>query len=61
MEKFEEFGRKLDRELEKLKAMVEKEIKPATVRKAAAVLRQESERLAKLAEEIDAKHVEKQP
>ena len=57
--KFEEFGRQLDRELEKLQSVLEKEIKPATQRKAASVLRQVSERLAKLAEQIDAQHVEK--
>ena len=61
MNKFEEFGRQVDRELEKLQSVVEKEIKPATKRKAASVLRQVSERLAKLAEEIEAQRVEKQP
>jgi hypothetical protein len=61
MEKFEEFGRKLDREIEKLMSMVETEIKPATKRKAADVLRHASERLSKLAEEIDPRRVEKQP
>ena len=61
MEQFEKFGRQIDRELEKLQSVVEKEIKPATKRKAAGVLRQVSERLAKLAEEIEARRVEKQP
>ena len=61
MNKFEGFGRQVDRELEKLQSVVEKEIKPATKRKAAAVLRQASERLAKLAEEIETPPVEKQP
>ncbi|MBZ5698444.1 MAG: hypothetical protein LAN18_07840 [Acidobacteriia bacterium] len=61
VEKFEKFGRQLDPELEKLQSVLEKEIKPATKQKAAAVLRQVSERLAKLAEEIEAQHVEKQP
>jgi len=61
VEKFEKFGRQIDRELEKLQSVVEKEIKPATKRKVAAVLRQVSERLAKLAEEIEAQRVEKQP
>ena len=59
--KFEEFGRQLDRELEKLKSVLENEIKPATKRKTASVLRQVSERLAKLAEQIEAQRVEKQP
>ena len=61
MEKFEKFGRQIDRELEKLQSVVEKEIKPTTKRKVAAVLRQVSERLAKLADEIEARGVEKQP
>jgi hypothetical protein len=57
----EEIGRKLDQEMERLRDLVEKEIKPATEQKAASVLRQVSERLAKLAEEIEARHKEKQP
>ena len=61
MNKFEGFGRQVDRELEKLQSVVEKKIKPATKRKVASVLRQVSERLAKLAEEIEAQRVEKQP
>jgi hypothetical protein len=61
VEKFEKFGRQVDRELEKLQSVVEKEIKPATKRKAAAVLRQVSVRLANLADEIEARPVEKQP
>ncbi len=56
----EEIGRKLDREMERLRDLVEKEIKPTTEQKAVSVLRQVSERLAKLAEEIEARRKEKQ-
>lgn len=58
--RFENIGRDIDRELEKLRTVVENELKPATKRNAAAILRQISERLAKLADEIQARH-EKQP
>jgi hypothetical protein len=58
--KFEEFGRKLDQELERLRDLVEREIKPTTAKKAASGLRQVSERLAKLAEDIEARHKEPQ-
>jgi hypothetical protein len=57
----EEIGRKLDQEMERLRGLVENEIKPATEQKAASVLRQVSERLTKLAEEIEARRKEKQP
>jgi hypothetical protein len=57
----EDIGRKLDQEMERLRDLVEKEIKPTTEQKAASVLRQVSERLTKLAEEIEARRKERKP
>jgi len=51
----EDVGRKLDRELEKLRRFVETELRPTTERKAIKVLRAASERLGKLAEEIESR------
>lgn len=60
MTTLEDIGRKLDEEMGRLRDLVEREIKPATEQKAASVLRQVSERLTRLAEEIEARKKEKQ-
>jgi hypothetical protein len=51
----EDVGRKLDRELEKLRRFLETELRPTTERKAVEVLRTASKRLGKLAEEIESR------
>ena len=53
MPKFEEIGRKLDRELEKLRDVAEKRISPSTRRKAAKSLRTVSETLARIAKDLE--------
>ena len=55
MAHLEEVGRKLDRELEKLRRFFEAEVKPTTERKAVEVLRIASKRLSELAEEIESR------
>ena len=60
MTKFEDMGRKLDQELERLREIAEKKISPATRLKAAKALKSVSERLARLAEEIESKSVPKE-
>jgi vacuolar-type H+-ATPase subunit H len=52
---FEDFGRKLDREIERLREMAEKKISPATRLKAAKSLRRMSDKLAQIAGDIEAK------
>jgi hypothetical protein len=59
MPNFEEMGRMLDRELERLRKVAEDKVKPATCEKAAGVLRSVSASLARLAEEIAAKAASK--
>lgn len=53
MPKFEEIGRKLDREVQRLRQVLEKKIAPATRRKAAQSLRRISEKLARLAADLE--------
>jgi hypothetical protein len=52
---FEDFGRKLDREIERLRVMAEKKISPKTRLKAAHSLRKMAEKLGRLAEDIESK------
>ncbi len=56
---FEEIGRRVGRELERVRRVVESEIKPTTKQKVAATLRRASERLAKLARELEGRSAEK--
>lgn len=55
MSRFEELGRKLDRELERLREVAEKKISPGQRDKAAKALRSVSQRLANLAQELESK------
>jgi hypothetical protein len=55
MSSFEEMGRALDRELERLRKVAESKVKPATCEKAAGVLRSVSASLSRLAEQIESK------
>jgi hypothetical protein len=60
MTKFEEMGRKLDQELERLHDVAEKKISPTTRLKAGKALRKISGGLERLAEELEAKPVSKE-
>lgn len=51
--KFEDAGRAMDREIEKLMVFLRREVKPKTRRETAAMLRRASDRLAKLAEKLE--------
>ncbi|PYV18580.1 MAG: hypothetical protein DMG21_04390 [Acidobacteria bacterium] len=51
--KFEDAGRALDREIAKLSAFVDKQVKPVTKKKMAKVMRDAAARLRKLAAELD--------
>jgi hypothetical protein len=59
MPSFEELGRTLDRELERLRSVAEERVKPATCGKAARVLRSVSASLSRLAEQLESKTVPK--
>ena len=51
--KFEDAGRALDRELEKVRELLDREIQPQTRQQMVKVLRGAAERLAKLAERLE--------
>ena len=55
MPTFEDFGRKLDREIERLRELTEKKITPAARNKTAQSLRRMSEKLAQMAADIEAR------
>jgi hypothetical protein len=50
---FEEAGKKLDREIARLKTYLDKEVKPSTREELAQMLRGASKRLSKLAIDLD--------
>ena len=55
MATFEDVGRTIDREVEKLRRFFEAEVRPSTERRLVAALRAASKRLTQLAEELDAR------
>jgi hypothetical protein len=55
MPSFEEMGRKLDRELQRLRRVADSKVKPATCEKAAGILRSVSASLSRLAAQIESK------
>ena len=55
MTKFEEVGRKLDREVARLRDLAEKKIKPETRLKAARSLRSVAQALSRVAADLEAK------
>jgi hypothetical protein len=59
MPSFEEMGRAIDREMERLRKVAESRVKPATCEKAAGVLRSISASLSRLAAQIESKAVPK--
>ena len=61
MASFEQMGRRLDRELERLREVAKQKIKPETRKKAANALRSVSTRLSSLAEDIEAQSVSREP
>jgi hypothetical protein len=61
MPRFEEMGRRLDREVQHLREVAKEKIKPETRKKAARALRSVSNRLSRLAEDIEAQVVTKEP
>ena len=55
MPSFEDFGRKFDREIERLRELAEKKITSAARNKTAQSLKRMSEKLAQMAADIEAK------
>jgi hypothetical protein len=55
MDKFEEFGRRLDEELGRLRRYVEEEVAPETERRAAEFLREVSQKLSEAASKLESR------
>jgi hypothetical protein len=55
MDKFEEFGRRIDEELTKLRRYLENEVAPETERRSAEFLRDVSAKLAEAAAKLEAR------
>ncbi len=55
MDSFEQFGRKVDEELDRLRRYLEDEVGPGAERRAADVLRKVSRKLSELAGEMEAR------
>ncbi len=55
MDSFEQFGRKVDEELDRLRRYLEDEVGPGAERRAASVLRKVSQKLSDLAGEMEAR------
>lgn len=55
MDSFEQFGRKVDEELDRLRRYLQQEIGPEAERRAADVLRKVSRKLSELAGEMEAR------
>jgi hypothetical protein len=61
MDKFEEFGRRLDQELSRLRKFVEEEVTPETERRTAQFLREVSETLKQAATKLEARYAARNP
>ena len=59
--KFEDAGRALDREFEKLRKFLNNEIRPETNKETAEFLRKSAERLTKMAERLEKEKEETKP
>jgi hypothetical protein len=55
MDKFEEFGKRLEEELTRLRKYVEEEVAPATEKHTAQFLREASEKLSEAARKLEAR------
>ncbi|HME11920.1 MAG TPA: hypothetical protein VKF79_03590 [Candidatus Acidoferrum sp.] len=56
MDKFEEFGKRIDEELQRLRHFLEDEVAPETERRGAIFLREVSEKLGDAAQKLEARH-----
>lgn len=61
MDKLEEFGRRLDEELSRLRKFVEEEVAPETERRTAQFLREVSETLTHAATKLEARYAARNP
>jgi len=55
MDKFEEFGKRIDEELQRLRHFIEEEVAPETERRGAIFLREVSEKLSAAASKLESR------
>lgn len=55
MDKFEEFGKRIDEELQRLRSFIENEVAPETERRGAIFLREVSEKLNAAASKLESR------
>ena len=55
MDKFEDFGRRIDEEITKIRQYVEKEVAPETERRTASFLREAAKKLEDAAAKVEAR------
>ena len=56
MDKFEEFGRRMDEELTRLRRYIEEEVAPETEKRTAQFLREVSEKLTEAASKLESRN-----
>ena len=61
MDKFEEFGRRIDEELNRFRRFMEEEVAPETERRGAIFLREVSDKLSDAAKKLEARHASRVP
>jgi hypothetical protein len=61
MDKFEEFGRRIDEELTRLRRFLEDEVAPESERRGAVFLREVSEKLNGLAVKLETRNAARDP
>jgi hypothetical protein len=61
MDRFEEFGRRIDEELSKIRQYVEQEVAPETERRTASFLREAARKLDEAAAKVEARMAGRRP
>jgi hypothetical protein len=56
MDKFEEFGRRIDEELKRLRKFIEEDVAPETEKRTAKFLREVSEKMSEAASKLEARN-----
>ena len=61
MDKFEEFGRRIDEELTRLRKFIEEDVAPETEKRTAKFLREVSEKMSEAAAKLEARNAARNP
>ena len=61
MDKFEEFGRRVDEEMARLRKYLEEEVAPETERRTAEFLREVSQKITEAATKLEARYNSRRP